>query len=339
MTDIESIADLREVVLSAIDKYDSIAILTHKNPDGDGLSTCLVLQEIINKYDRDADIVLEAIAPDSLDFLQAKEKSTLYREGLSYALILMIDCHTSNRLGICAALLDQAETIIAIDHHIENGELISDNSKQRSGDVDLLYNDPYIVSAGAIVYLAFKEEIDSLPPEIRKYCATAIYVSIINDTNNFVNKNTDSRMFEICADISRMDIKPYEITRTFMFTKPVSYYKFIGEALSTIKTAVDGKVLLFHSTMKMLADNNLGSDATSKVTNWLQKPKDVKVILYFREIGTEKYRVSLRSEHIDVNRIAVKYRGGGHKVAAGCEIKGNLADIESSLIDDIKQLM
>ena len=38
-----------------------------------------------------------------------------------------------------------------------------------------------------------------------------------------------------------------------------------------------------------------------------------------REDARNRYRVSLRSKHIDVSKIASKHRGGGHKNAAGAE--------------------
>ncbi|MBW6516148.1 MAG: DHH family phosphoesterase [Candidatus Cloacimonetes bacterium] len=323
---ISNVEELRSVLLSVFNKYDSIGLLTHKNPDGDGLSTCLVLQEILKDMDKQVKIILEEEALDSLDFLKAKEKTIIYNEQLAYPLVIIVDCHSRRRLGICAPLLDKAEMIIAIDHHEDNG----------ANDVDYLYNNPYIVSAGAIIYQALKEEIIALSNNIREESAQAIYVTILNDTNNFTNSNTNAKVFELAAELTRLGIKPYEITRIFMLSKPANYYRFIGQALSTIETHIAGKVLFFHSTLKMLDDNGLHSDATSKVTNWVKKPIGVEVVVYFREIGENKYRLSLRSETIDVNLIAHKYNGGGHMNAAGCEITNNLEDIKATILHDIE---
>ncbi len=324
--------ELRSVILSAIREYESICLLTHKNPDGDGLSTCLVLREIFSSYQKEVDIVLETKAPDSLDFLAAKERTVIYHEKQSYPLIIIVDCHSRSRLGKCAPLLDKAELVIAVDHHENN-----DNGSPSEREADLIYNDPETVSAGAIIFQAFKKEIDSFPAEKQKEAAAALYVTIINDTNNFTNKNTDSSVFQICAELCRMDIEPDEITKTFLFSKPADYFRFIGQTLATIETAEQGKVLFFHSTGKMLSENNLQADATSKVTSWLKRPQGVEVIVYFREIAADRYRLSLRSETIDVNNIAHKYKGGGHLNAAGCEIRGKLAEIQSSVLLDIKQ--
>jgi|SRR5690554_988920 len=338
MIRIDSISELREVILSSLEQYGKIGLLTHENPDGDGLSTCLALKEIIEARGKQADIVLEEPAIESLDFLGGKERTILINETLSYPLILLVDSQSRNRLGRCASLLDGAEKVIAVDHHLENGEIRSENKRRGIRDVDILYNAPYTVSAGAIIYKTFQKEIDQLPDDKRLYCAAALFVSIINDTNNFTNKNTDAEVLKLSAELAGMGIRPYEVTNRFLYSRPVAYYRFIGQVLSTIKTVADGRVLFFHSTEKMLTENNLNIDATSKITNWVKQPLGVEVVVYFRELKRESYRLSLRSEKLDVNKLAVKYGGGGHRVAAGCEIEGNLEDIEAIILKDIQNL-
>jgi phosphoesterase RecJ-like protein len=334
-TALTNISELRKAIFTALDNYDSICLLTHKNPDGDGLSTCFVLQDIFRNRNKEVPIILETTPPESLSFLNANERTTVFKDDLSFSLIFIIDCHIRSRLGICAPLLDKAELIIAIDHHEENEE--NGDPKLRQREADLIYNNPETVSAGAIIYQALKQEILSLPEEVRKEAAKALYVTVINDTNNFLNKNTDPAVFELCAELSRLGIRPYEITKTFLYAKPASYFRFIGETLATITTHEGDKVLFFHSTLQMLADNDLGPDATSKVTDWVKKPQRVEVIVYFREIAAGKYRLSLRSESIDVNQIANKYQGGGHISAAGCEITGTISAIQASILQDIRQ--
>ena len=324
---IDHLDELRTVIRSAVDRFDKIGLLTHKNPDGDGLSTCLALQNILEAAGKEVSIILEDEGLDSLDFLRVKERTIIYRQELSFPLILIVDCQSRQRLGKCGSLLDKAELIIAVDHHQDNG----------ADDVHYLYNDTRTVSAGAIIYQALKDEFNALPPLMREESATALYVTVINDTNNFTNSNTNEDVFLFCAELSRLGIKPFEITRTFLLEKPASYFRFIGQALATITTHLDGQVLFFHSTIEMLEENHLHSDATSKVTNWVKKPTGVKIVVYFREIGTEKYRLSLRSDVIDVNQIARKYGGGGHRNASGCEVTGSLADVKTIILQDIKK--
>jgi nanoRNase/pAp phosphatase (c-di-AMP/oligoRNAs hydrolase) len=38
-----------------------------------------------------------------------------------------------------------------------------------------------------------------------------------------------------------------------------------------------------------------------------------------------------------VNTIAVKYGGGGHEKASGCEMKGSLEELKITLLEDIRE--
>jgi phosphoesterase RecJ-like protein len=50
--------------------------------------------------------------------------------------------------------------------------------------------------------------------------------------------------------------------------------------------------------------------------------KNIKIALYAIFDQKEKiFRVSLRSKEITINKIAEKFGGGGHKLAAGVRIK------------------
>lgn len=342
MAVIETIEKLRERLLSVIEQHESIGLVTHKNPDGDGLSACIALQEILKAKKKNPRIILEQEAPDSFALLGARERSEIYNEEMSFSLVLIIDCKNRSRVGRCAPLLDKAELILAIDHHEDNSDFPGSDGSDPSPvtadrEPDFVYNDPQTVSAGAILYQALKEEIHSLPAKSKVLCATALYITIINDTNNFTNKNTDQAVFEISAGITGLGIKPHKITKAFLYTKPASYFRFIGQTMSTIETLENGRVLFFHSDLKMLHENNLRSDATTKVTDWIKKPEGIEVIIYARELDREKYRLSLRSEYYNVNIIAVKFGGGGHISAAGCEMSGTLADIKTTVLTEVRK--
>jgi len=58
--------------------------------------------------------------------------------------------------------------------------------------------------------------------------------------------------------------------------------------------------------------------------------KEILTVAFFKEIGPNDWRVSLRSKgDIDVNAIAKEYGGGGHKNASGCSASGDLATLKA----------
>jgi phosphoesterase RecJ-like protein len=326
---IGSLTEIKKILLQSIQKYNSVGIITHKNPDGDGFGSALVLQEIFQNSDIYADIILEESVPQMYDFLQGSERAICFSENLYYKVLIILDCHESSRTGVCESLISNAEVVIVIDHH-EGKELIPQSEN---------YIDTDIVCVGAILYRMFYQEIQNLPSQSSCYIAQAIYVTILNDTENFLNANTDAETYRICSELMQFNIEPGKITEQFLLNKPALEMRFIGEVLSTIETHINGQVLFMKSTRDMLKRNRLISSANSKLTRWVKGTRNVKVIVCFQEVNNMRYRLSLRSDYINVNKIAVKFGGGGHIKASGCEIIGGFEEIKRILLKEFKELL
>lgn len=324
---IKSLEDIKRIFHEAVKEFSKIAILTHKNPDGDGLPASLALQEILLQLDTKADIILEEEPSELYDFLNGYERSKVFSEYMIYDLLIILDCHEVERIGICEPLIHTAKKIIAIDHHI-----LSDPIE----DADTYINTS-AVSAGAILFNMFKDLMVEFNGESASYIAKAFYTTILNDTDNFLNQNVNAHTFLICAELMKYNINPGKITEMFLLNKPANEIRFVGEVLSTIETFDDDQILFMHATNDMLKRNHVGHDGNSKLTRWVKGTHNVKVTVLYHEVVKNRYRLSLRSNYINVNKIAVKYGGGGHKKASGCEMKGSLEELQSILLEEIRE--
>jgi len=324
---IKELTIMKQHLNTAINKYDSIGIITHKTPDGDGLGASLAMQELIACRNKKVDVVLEEPIPAIYDFLEGERRTVIFSENLRYDLLIILDCHEKERVGRCEPLIPFSQKVIALDHHIQ-GEMIPDSET---------YLDTNTVSVGAILFKMFEDELDVLPPESAQYIARAIYTTILNDTDNFLNANVDSETFAICSKLMKYNIQPGRITELFLLSKPANEMRFIGEVLSTIQTFDDDNILFIDSTYEMLRRNNLEQEVNNKLTRWVKGTKNVKVTVCFQEVNRNRCRLSLRSNYINVNKIAAKYGGGGHKKASGCEIKGSLDTVKQTILEDIRE--
>ena len=322
---LKSLRSTRKWLLTSIVKASTIGIVTHKNPDGDGFAASLALKRILKIKNIKAEIILEKKAPIIYDFLNGRQNSKVYNEKLKYDLLILLDCHEKKRLGICSPLVEKAANIIAIDHHPKR-ELIEEAAT---------YIDTNSVSVGAILFKMFKNEICRTQDDNLKYLINCIYTTILNDTDNFINQNTDKATFILCAELKELGLDPGKIATNFLFAKTPAQMRFIGQVLSTVETFKNDQILFINSTLQQLEDNGLDQNATSKMTRWLKGTKGVKAIVYFRELEKDTYRLSLRSNFINVNDIAKKYDGGGHTKAAGCEITGKLPDIKEQVLNQL----
>ncbi len=62
----------------------------------------------------------------------------------------------------------------------------------------------------------------------------------------------------------------------------------------------------------------------------------VRYVAFVKELGGGKWRVSLRVRGDgDVQEIAARHGGGGHRLAAGCTMEGESSEIVASLVADL----
>lgn len=320
---IKTQSECKHILVELIEKYPQAAILTHVQPDGDGLAAALALQELFPHLH----ILLEETVSNKYNYLQAQKRTQTCSEKHNYDFLILLDCHESKRLGICAQLLAKAKKVIAIDHHIQ-GKLIENA---------ITYIDTTLVSAGAIIYHMFKSEIAKLSPASQKYVADSLYTTILNDTDNFINANTKASTFTMCAELIKLGLVPGEITNKFLHSRTAVEMKLIGQSLATIETYENGKFLFFYTTKKMLDDLNLTVEATGGLSRWVKGITGVIASIRLQEVETDQFKVHLRSSQLNVNKIATNHGGGGHKRASGCQMNGKLSTIRDTLIGELKE--
>jgi phosphoesterase RecJ-like protein len=100
---------------------------------------------------------------------------------------------------------------------------------------------------------------------------------------------------------------------------------------------VKNKIALYHTTLEMLAENKQPIEANSKMMRWTKGAYDVDVQVFFQQNEDNLYQVSLRSELYDMSMIAQFFGGGGHKKAAGFEVKSDFNTIKNDLIRHIEE--
>ncbi len=75
---INKLSEIKKILIEDVNNYSKIALLTHKNPDGDGFPACLALQEILNQQNIKSDIQELAY----IQIIQGNEN--LSKEGENY---------------------------------------------------------------------------------------------------------------------------------------------------------------------------------------------------------------------------------------------------------------
>ena len=302
--------------LKLIKKFDRIIIHRHSHPDGDALGSQLGLAALIKDNFKNKQVYVVGDEAKRLPFVENK-MDEIPDEYYNGALAIILDCGSS-RL-ICDERYKTAAKTLRFDHHIYC---------EKIADVDIVDN-TYESACGMVAMFA-KECKLKLSPE----SATFIYMGMVTDSGRFVFDSTSARTFELAA---------------FLMSQPIDlntlYYNLYAEDFSEIIEKADNmhkikftenNVAYIYTSREDLPEN---SDAAPVVSSGLvglmHDIKGVYVWVNFTE-ADDGVHAELRSNRYNINPIAVKYGGGGHKKASGCTVPDKATAMQ--LLDDLNAL-
>lgn len=285
--------------LKLIKKYNRIIIHRHSHPDGDAVGSQMGLAQLIKDNFPQKEVYMVGDEATRLPFLNVKfdEIPDEYYNG---ALAVILDCGSS-RL-ICDERYKTAETTLRFDHHIYCEAI---------ADLDIV-DSSYESACGLVTMFAKQNKLKLTPAS-----ATPLYMGMITDSGRFAFDSVSSRTFELAA---------------FLFTQPIDvntlYYNLYSEDFSKIIEKADNmhkikftpnNVAYIYTAREDLPQNSEAPTVSSGLVGLMRDIKDVFIWANFTECE-DGVHVELRSNRYNINPVAVKYGGGGHKKASGCTV-------------------
>lgn len=285
--------------LVLIEQAQRITLLTHTNPDGDGISACAALAYIFEKKNKQ----VETIYPTKTDEDIKRQPKNI-----------LIGCHQqipdliiSNDTSVYERLYfpDTFKNIpvIVIDHHLNNKikGVINFVETQLSSTCELLY---------ALLKHWYPHDIDT-------YVAECLMYGILYDTQVFYNQATYPSTLRTAAELVEKGANLFTLQQELMCNKSPKIIAFWGHLLSSIKITSNGIAAISVITQDDLKSRNLTLSATVGFSNFLAQLSTVDISVLFYESHDGKTKVSLRSKQRNVNNLAALFGGGGHKNASG----------------------
>ena len=308
-----------------------IVIVTHKNPDGDGLACAMAMQLCLKHiYHADSTIVMDSEFPSFLNFLITPEtKIKSFREfSEKFDLLIVLDCHETDRIDTKEQIFNNANEVLVIDHHQTKSEKLINGYHY--------YIDADAPSTGIIINRFLFPLIIEKDYSWKKNYADCIYTTILNDTDNFINSNSDCEAYACTSELFKLGLQPHTVTNEFLYKKKISYFQFLGKVFESIELHANHKIVSFCSNLNMLSETNQTLESYSKMMRWTKGVTDVEIQVAFQEDEINHYRISLRSDIHDVSKVAIHFGGGGHTKAAGFEMKGQYSQIKKEVLDYIE---
>ncbi len=293
----------------------NIALVSHKNPDGDTISTALAMMHYLRIKGHDVSVLVPNQYPEfynwlpgSQEFIIFDKNAALVRKKIEKAdLIFCLDFNRMNRTGNMASDLLKANAIkIVIDHHIEPSE----EFKYYFTTVDTS-------STGELVYEFIEAQGDK--HLVNKEIALTLYTAIMTDTGSFSYSCDHGRTYEIVADLIDKGIEPSIVHKLVYDTFTENRLRLLGFAISermlvwnNLHTAV---IYLDKKDLDKF-DYHVGD--TEGVVNYPLSMGGINLSILLSE-KDRLVRISFRSKgKFNVNNLATEhFEGGGHKNAAG----------------------
>ncbi|HCS46901.1 MAG: hypothetical protein A2V45_15410 [Candidatus Aminicenantes bacterium RBG_19FT_COMBO_58_17] len=319
MTRNDPVLLIRKKILSS----QRIVITSHLRPDGDSLCTSLALAGLIELLGKQARIINHDPIP--LPFSQIPELKRITIGQVpprGFDLVILLECANVERSGM--KHLDRYFKI-SIDHHYSN-----DNY------ADINWIDPTASAVGEMAFLLAERMGIALTPQI----ADHLYCAIVSDTGCFQFSNTSARAFEVCHKLVRTGANPIKTTEFLFNTNSPQKIKLLGQVLSTLQINPRGNIATITMFSRHLRALHLREIDTEDITTLARSIKGVEVVLFFKEMARNTFRVSIRSKgKANAAAIAECFNGGGHIHAAGFTAVGRYDDLVRDIPRKIESLL
>ncbi|MFZ2956117.1 MAG: bifunctional oligoribonuclease/PAP phosphatase NrnA [Candidatus Ozemobacteraceae bacterium] len=313
----------RELVLEPIRALlldaSSVLSIAHPFGDGDALGSQLALHYFAQSLGKRSVMLNFDPLPATLRWPKGVSEMTDHlADDDQFDLIFLMETTEASRMGDRTVFFKRARTAIHLDHHVDVKGL---------GDRNLL--DPKASSVCELLFDLLAYTGHPLPADTIK----ALYIGIMTDTGNFRFPSTTRRCHEIAGWMIDHGV---EHARLFKRVYEVNSYSRIllhGAVMSRAQRCHDGKIA--HSSLALDDFARLGAtpvDADGAV-NQLVSIVGVEAAVLFREVEGGAVKASFRSSgHVDVQEVAKKLGGGGHRLAASATVPGPLIDSERQVL-------
>lgn len=282
-----------------INQASTITLLTHYKPDADGISACAALARVLERMGK----AVEAIYPSKPDAIILRQPTHVLIKSHSRIPELLIACDTASYDRLYYPDVFKQIPLINIDHHVSN---------DIQGAVNLV--NPASSSTCEEVFGLLKQWD---PTSIDTYINESLLFGTLYDTQVFCTTSTTPRTLRLAADMMDGGAKLLELRRELYPPKSPQVLKLWGSLLANLSVSHDGTVAWSALSSDRLKQFDLPYEVLDGFSNFLAEMLNTDVTIVFSELGQNKTKVSLRSKVYNVNALAEKFGGGGHKNASG----------------------
>lgn len=306
-----------EFLTNFLETPKQIAIIPHRNPDGDALGSTLGLYHVLKQLNHNVKVISPNEFPDFISWLPGADEVLIFERNHETCkkflqnsnLIFTLDFNALHRTGeqMGTFLSTLSADFVMIDHH----QMPDDYAK-------ITVSDTSFGSTCELLY-RFLQQL-SLQQYINKDVATCIYTGIVTDSGSFKFTKTTGNTHRVVADLIDLGIDNPGIHNNLFSTSSYNRLQLLGRALEKLKVFPEHKTAYTWLSQKDLYEFNFQKGDTEGIVNYGLSINGIDLAAIFIENKDEGIiKISFRSEgSFDVNEFSRNYfNGGGHINAAG----------------------
>lgn len=287
-------------IYKVIKKYDTIVIARHVGVDPDAMASQLALRDSIRLTFPNKKVFAIGTGTSRFSYIGKLDKL----EEVQDALLIVVD--TPDQKRIDSADLDQFSYVIKIDHHpfIEKF-------------ADLEYIEEESSSAAQIIM----ELLLNTKLQCNQDIAMTLYYGLISDSNRFLFSSSTSKTFKLVS--TYLEKYPFDITEIYqnMYLRPLNEVRLEGY-ISQNMIVTDHGVSYIDITDDIQNKFKVDTAAAGNMVNHFNYIQEILVwVTITEDVKNGQIRISIRSRGPEINKIAEKYHGGGHKFASGVKVQ------------------
>lgn len=293
----------------------NVAILSHRNPDGDAIGSSLAMLHYLEQYGHTVHVVFPSEYPEEFEALPGAEdiliwdihteecKQVLSRKNLFF----LLDFNSYGRIDRLGDFVKDlpGKRVVMIDHHLYPDEI-----------ADFVFSEPEASSTCEMVYRFIQGIGDG--QRINPTVGKCIFTGLVTDTGSFRHA-TNSTVYRIAADLVERGVDDTAVQDMIFNSQKEKHLRLLGHCLThRMEYMPEYRTALIWLSKKDYEMFGIQRGDTEGIVNYLLSMRDVRLAAFIHNQPTV-VKLSLRSKgNIDVQQICEKhFKGGGHKNASG----------------------
>jgi phosphoesterase RecJ-like protein len=304
-------------IASLLKEKDSFLLLTHKRPDGDTLGSAAALCHALRRIGKAAFLynnpqVTESYAALAAPYLAPPEFSPSF--------VIAVDTADENMLP--AGFHGSVD--LSLDHHM---------SSTLFGRLNLVWQDK--AACGELIL----ELIVALCGDCDAAEAELLYIAISTDTGCFLYANTTAETLRAAARLLDMGVNNGRLNKRLFRTLSRPRLMLEGMIYSSLRSERDGAINIAVITLDMMERAGATEDDCEDLAAVAGRVAGNRTAVTVRELEGGSCKISVRTDGtVNASEVCQKFGGGGHSMAAGCELHCSPMEAADKILEAINEV-